>query len=248
MSPSISPAHQVQFGPDLFWLRLWQGDALEVLRQVPSNSVHCWMTSPPYWRLRDYGWEGQLGHERTLREHIAQLVLYFRELRRTLHPSGALYVNYGDTYAQGGKSATSQELASNAARTNGKAYATSAFAGYTGQNRAAGTTGEFARKQLLMIPHRLAMALQDDGWWVRADIVWSKPNPLPESTSDRPSKGITQRQLAHELGIDHTIVCHIETARKHVTREMAADIGELFDEPQTAMAAAGYIPFVGWKP
>lgn len=188
MSPSISPAHQVQFGPDLFWLRLWQGDALEVLRQVPSNSVHCWMTSPPYWRLRDYGWEGQLGHERTLREHIAQLVLYFRELRRTLHPSGALYVNYGDTYAQGGKSATSQELASNAARTNGKAYATSAFAGYTGQNRAAGTTGEFARKQLLMIPHRLAMALQDDGWWVRADIVWSKPNPLPESTSDRPSK------------------------------------------------------------
>lgn len=61
-------------------------------------------------------------------------------------------------------------------------------------------------------------------------------------------KGITQRQLAHELGIDHTIVCHIETARKHVTREMAADIGELFDEPQTAMAAAGYIPFVGWKP
>lgn len=170
-------------------LQVWQGDWLELLREVPDNQVHCWMTSPPYWRLRDYGWQGQLGHERTLTEHIHQLVLGFRELRRTLHPTGTLYVNYGDAYAQHGSPASANELHGQSQRSSRRGYHTSAFAGYSGHNRAAGTAGEeFRVKQLMMIPHRLAMALQADGWWVRADLVWSKANPLPESVGDRPSK------------------------------------------------------------
>lgn len=183
------PTHQVDFGPDLFWLQLWQGDAYDVLRTVPSNSVHCWMTSPPYWRLRDYGWEGQLGHEKTLRDHIRALVRVFRELRRTLHPTGTLYVNYGDAYAQHGKAATESELFGHETRSIRRGYNTQAFSGYKGYNRAAGTAGEeFARKQLMMIPSRLAIAMQEDGWWVRALVKWSKPNALPESVRDRPSK------------------------------------------------------------
>lgn len=187
--PFATAAHQVAYDDRLFWLQIWLGDALEHLAHLPSNSVHCWMTSPPYFRLRDYGWSGQLGHEKTLQEHIANLVRYFRELRRTLHPSGTLCLNYGDAYAQHGRPASEKELLGHETRTIRRGYNTTAFAGYAGYNRAHGTAGdEFKRKQLMMIPHRLAIALQDDGWWVRADNVWSKPNGLPESVPDRPSK------------------------------------------------------------
>lgn len=127
------------------------GDVREQLRKLPDDSVHCIVTSPPYWGLRDYGVDGQIGLETSPAEFIATMVDVFRELRRVLRPDGTCWMNMGDSYA-------------------------------------GSATPQFKQKDLVMMPHRLAIALQDDGWWVRQDNVWSKPNPMPESVRDRCTK------------------------------------------------------------
>jgi len=150
-------------------------DVIEGLRRLPDASVHCVVTSPPYLWQRDYGIDGQIGLEATPGEFIAKLVKVFGEIRRVLRLDGTLWVNLGDTYANdtkwGGKS--------------GNKNADSAAGGYQGQ-RTKRRTG-LPPKSLMMIPARFAIAMQDDGWILRSEIIWHNPTKKPESVRDRPS-------------------------------------------------------------
>jgi DNA modification methylase len=152
------------------------GDCLDVLRRMRSGTVHCCVTSPPYFGLRDYGVAGQIGLERTPEAYVARLVEVFREVRRVLRDDGTLWLNLGDSYASsgviGGQGRTG--IFANSKLDNKKGRAPS---------------GGLASKQLLGIPWRVAFALQADGWYLRSDIIWHKPNPMPESVRDRPTKG-----------------------------------------------------------
>ena len=154
--------------------RIVCGDCREALRGMESESAHCCVTSPPYWGLRDYGVAGQLGLERTPEEYVARMVEVFREVRRVLRNDGTLWLNLGDSYANdrkwGGKS--------------GEKNRTSDLGGYPRHKMATGLKG----KDLVGVPWRVAFALQADGWYLRSDIIWSKPNPMPESVTDRPTK------------------------------------------------------------
>lgn len=152
---------------------LLQGDCIQQLRTIQDGSIHCCVTSPPYWGLRDYGVDGQLGTEPTPEEYVAKMVEVFREVKRVLRKDGTLWLNIGDSYggARGNISpAPDNKHNHDEADTPGAAKR--------------GTL----RKQLLGIPWRLAFALQADGWWLRSDIIWAKPNPMPESVTDRPTK------------------------------------------------------------
>jgi site-specific DNA-methyltransferase (cytosine-N4-specific) len=156
------------------------GDALEQLRALPSDSVQVCVTSPPYWGLRDYGVEGQIGLEPTRAEYVHRLVEVFREVRRVLRPDGTAWVVLGDTYASdawgGGRGATST--------INGGGQQRAARAA---QLQLKSRLDGLKPKDKLGIPWRVAFALQDDGWWLRSDVVWAKPNPMPESVLDRPT-------------------------------------------------------------
>lgn len=158
------------------------GDVFARLAELPDDSVDVVVTSPPYWGLRDYGVDGQIGLEATLGEHLDVMVRLFREIRRVLKPSGTLWLNYGDCYATApnGRSAADTKAAGTDDRTfRDKPFSTVGPIG-------AGA-GHLKPKDLCMIPNRLAIALQDDGWWVRSEIIWHKPNPMPESAKDRPT-------------------------------------------------------------
>jgi DNA modification methylase len=158
-------------------IELRSGDCRDVLATLPANSVQCVVTSPPYYGLRDYGCAGQIGLEPTPDAYLATMVAVFREVRRVLRPDGTCWVNMGDSYnTYPGNRGSSKSLS---AATNGAIP--SAPKGY------GLTTTTLANKQLLMMPARLALALQADGWWLRSAIVWAKPNPMPESVSDRPT-------------------------------------------------------------
>lgn len=157
-------------------VRIINADVIDGLRQLPDESVHCVVTSPPYWGLRDYGVDGQIGLEPTLDAHIARMVEVFREVRRVMRKEATLWLNYGDCYATSpnGRSAADTKAAGNDDRTfRDKPFST--------------IGGVLKAKDLCMIPNRLAIALQEDGWWVRSEIVWGKPNPMPESIHDRPA-------------------------------------------------------------
>ena len=209
-----------------------QGDALAMLRTLPDESVHCCVTSPPYFGLRDYGtaeWRGgdadcdhkpgndsrvgrtglqsgtktaghkgegfgatcgkcgavrvdnQIGLEPTPEEYVMRLVDVFREFRRVLRDDGVLWVNIGDSYANGGMGRWDDETMPRPKGGHGDA----AEPGYY-QNR--NTPPGLKPKNLIGIPWRLAFALQADGWWLRSDVIWHKPNPMPESVTDRPTK------------------------------------------------------------
>lgn len=160
------------------------GDALERLRELPDESVQTCVTSPPYWGLRDYGVEGQIGLEPTSGEFLARLVAVFREVRRVLRPDGTCWVNLGDTYASSGWGGGVGENST----INGTSQHAARAAREKLKNRVVGVKA----KDNLGIPWRVAFALQDDGWWLRSDIVWHKPNPMPESVRDRPT-------VAHEF-------------------------------------------------
>ena len=151
------------------------GDALAVLRDMPDASVHCVITSPPYWGLRAYGGDpGMIGLEPTFAEHIENLLAVFREVRRVLRKDGTLWLNYGDAY-WGGKGQSNFAYA--ASHTDRKTLQRSHHhvAGEMGQTRPTdGKHDIFKPKDLMMMPARVAMALQDDGWWLRADICWHK--------------------------------------------------------------------------
>jgi DNA modification methylase len=155
-------------------VRIIEGDCREMLATLPAESVHCCVTSPPYFGLRDYGVAGQIGLEPSPDEFIAALVVVFREVRRVLRSDGTLWLNLGDSYTTG---------ASTAARSSDPKAVGDVAAGV----RRIGTPAGLKPKDLLMIPARVALALQADGWWLRSDIIWHKPNPMPESVTDRPT-------------------------------------------------------------
>ncbi|MCC6735369.1 MAG: site-specific DNA-methyltransferase [Bauldia sp.] len=149
-----------------------QADALSALRQLPDSSVQCIVTSPPYWGLRDYNIPGQIGHEPTLPAFIERLRAVFAEARRVLRDDGVLWLNIGDGYTSGNRGWRAPDK-KNRARAM--------------ETRPATPAG-LKPKDLLGIPWRLAFALQDDGWYLRADIIWNKPNAMPESVQDRPTR------------------------------------------------------------
>lgn len=156
---------------------LHHGNAIEVLRTLPESSVQCVVTSPPYWRMRDYQCKGQLGLEPTIDEYLANQVAVFREVRRVLRGDGCLWLNIGDRYSSGGRGGYAGDLAPRAQHYSRKAGIIG-----TWQSPPQG----FKDKELLGLPWRLAIALQADGWWLRSDCIWHKPNAKPESAKDRP--------------------------------------------------------------
>jgi len=161
--------------------RILQGDILGLLPGLPEGSVNCVVTSPPYWRLRDYGIEGQLGLENTPEEYIEKMVQVFRELRRVLRKDGTAWLNLGDSYSGNPR----RDEGFNE-RWHGKHSSANKQAGIDRIRPRRRTT--LKPKNLVGIPWRVAFALQADGWWLRSDIIWSKPNPMPESVTDRPTK------------------------------------------------------------
>lgn len=165
----MTPSHQMLVG-----------DCIDMMRTLPDQSVQCCVTSPPYFGLRDYGVDGQIGLEQTPAEFIGRLVEVFREVRRVLRDDGTAWVNMGDSYASkpngpvglGGHSVDTPHVAVRTANAR----------------RSSQIPEGFKHKDLMGMPWRLAFALQDDGWYLRQDIIWHKPNPMPESTRDRCTK------------------------------------------------------------
>lgn len=161
-------------------LTVLTGDCREVLKQLDNQSVQCCVTSPPYFGLRDYGNSGQIGLEKSPEKYVAQLVAVFREVWRVLRDDGTLWLNLGDSYAgyHGNKNSAVPTSA-----TNGWTNGTNENLRATTANR-----GGLKPKDLIGIPWRVAFAFQADGWYLRSDIIWHKPNPMPESVTDRPTR------------------------------------------------------------
>lgn len=180
------------------------GDWVAMPRTLPDESVQCVVTSPPYWGLRDYGVAGQLGLERAPQEYVEKLVAGFREVRRVLRKDGTCWVNLGDSFAGSGKGGNPGANGREKQRTNEGSQTVRGRRTdliYTGPERGGNTSwstrdvsktcpavGGLKTKDLVGIPWRVAFALQEDGWWLRSDIIWAKPNPMPESVRDRPTK------------------------------------------------------------
>lgn len=152
------------------------GDARETLKTLESGSVQCCVTSPPYYSLRDYGVDGQIGLEPTPDAYVASLVDVFRELKRVLADDGVFWLNIGDSYSSGNRKTQCDPsgFTGQPSKTSGGAMRVPPIAG-------------IKPKDLLMIPARLALALQADGWYLRSHCIWAKPNPMPESVRDRPT-------------------------------------------------------------
>jgi len=180
------------------------GDCIESMRSMPESSVQCCVTSPPYWGLRDYGHDGQIGLEETPDAYVERMVEVFREVRRVLRDDGTLWLNLGDSYAAQ-RSGTAMPAETLAGGSGGQAVGGRGNRGrgdvepdaVDGRARREAGTGPSHRdaaaiglkhKDLVGIPWRVAFALQADGWWLRQDIIWHKPNPMPESVTDRCTK------------------------------------------------------------
>ncbi len=149
------------------------GDALTILKTLPDQMVNCCVTSPPYWGLRDYNIKGQLGLEPTVEEYITKIVEVFQEVKRVLQNNGTLWLNLGDSYTAG-KPRTEEVCTNGGMR----------WANAQSKIRAP----DLKPKNLVGIPWRVAFALQAEDWYLRSDIIWAKPNPMPESVTDRPTK------------------------------------------------------------
>jgi site-specific DNA-methyltransferase (adenine-specific) len=166
------------------------GDCRETLKTLPDGSVNCCVTSPPYFGLRDYGHDGQIGLEQTPADFVEQLVSVFREVKRALRDDGTLWLNLGDSYAaqRGGTHQPAETLAGgkNGKTEQGANVNRDRHDGYN-PTRFASRIG-LKHKDLIGIPWRVAFALQADGWYLRQDIIWHKPNPMPESVTDRCTK------------------------------------------------------------
>jgi len=161
-----------------------RGDVREMLGQLADCSIQACVTSPPYWGLRDYGHDGQIGLEQTPDEYVAAMVAVFREVRRVLKDDGVLWLNLGDSYNGSGKGA----CADGVVRLTDKSKKQKTSNG-THQGTFTKTIIDGLKpKDLVGIPWRVAFALQADGWWLRQDIIWHKPNPMPESVTDRCTK------------------------------------------------------------
>jgi DNA modification methylase len=184
-------------------VRILKGDCREMLRTLPDESVHCVVTSPPYFGLRDYGVAGQIGLEATPDAFVSELVAVFSELRRVLRKDGTAWLNLGDSYAGGGTIGRNDTGPEALARRAEK-YGTG-----TGAGSAIGAQGSrppvigLKAKDLIGVPWRVAFALRAEGWYLRQDIIWSKPNPMPESIKDRCTKAHEYLFLLSKSGRYH---------------------------------------------
>jgi DNA modification methylase len=163
---------------------LFNEDCLNFMRTLPDQSVNCGVTSPPYWGLRDYGETGQLGLEKTPEEYVEKLASVFREFKRVLRDDGTLWLNLGDSYARAGGWANNNGL-DGVKRSECKRAISNIP---NGQGQSQKLAPGLKPKDLVGIPWRVAFALQADGWYLRQDIIWHKPNPMPESVTDRCTK------------------------------------------------------------
>lgn len=214
-------------------VRIIIGDVREQLPLLAADSFDCIVTSPPYFGLRDYGVAGQIGLEPSLSEYLDEMVAVCRELRRVLKPDGTFWLNIGDSYANDTKWGGA---------TGGKV--TKANHGSTGIGRKKVTTGLKA-KDLCMVPSRLAIRLQEDGWYVRSEIIWHKPNPMPESVTDRPTSAHEKIFLLTKSGryyFDGSAIAEQSCSLGRPQREKAealAKAGGLTDEHLAAIRAVG---------
>lgn len=200
-------------------IKILIGDVFEQLALLPDESVHCVVTSPPYWGLRDYGVDGQIGMEPTLAEHLDVMVRVFREVRRVLRKDGTCWINYGDCYATSpnGRSAADTKAAGNDDRTfRDKPFST--------------IQGNMKPKDLCMAPNRLAIALQDDGWYVRSEIIWHKSNPMPESIKDRPATShekvwLLSRSPKYFYDADAVRVQSTESTQQRLSQDIDNQVG-----------------------
>lgn len=163
--------------------RVLIGDCVASMRGLPDQSAHTCVTSPPYFGLRDYGMDGQIGLEDTPEAFVARLVEVFREVRRVLRDDGTLWLNLGDSYAGGNGAGKWRE---GSARADGNVRGDGE--GSRRNRNGNGSVEGVKPKDLIGIPWRVAFALQADGWYLRQDIIWHKPNPMPESVTDRCTK------------------------------------------------------------
>jgi DNA modification methylase len=198
-------------------VQIINADVLEGLRGLPDESVHCCVTSPPYWGLRDYGVAGQIGQEPTFGEFLEKMVLVFEEVRRVLRRDGVCFVNMGDSYAsqpsfgRGGGSTLGGRKQGNE--------------GGVSVNRA---QSGFKAKDLIGQPWRLAFALQDAGWWLRGDYIWHKPNPMPESAQDRCTKS-------------HEYVFHLAKSERYFWNGEAIRTERTSDEDANGFRGGSYV-------
>lgn len=155
-------------------IKIMVGDCVSTMKKIDSGSIHCCITSPPYFGLRDYGHDAQIGLEKTPEEFVSKLVDVFREVKRVLRDDGTLWLNIGDSYNGSGGQGTKPNIMSKEAA--------------QGRGGKAIKVDGIKHKDLIGIPWMLAFALRSDGWYLRQDIIWNKPNPMPESVQDRCTK------------------------------------------------------------
>ena len=161
------------------------GDIRTTLASIADKSVQTCITSPPYWGLRDYGNDGQIGLEQSPEEYVAELVAVFREVKRCLKDDGTLWLNLGDSYTPSGNGSTKKGFNE---RYRGKESIQDKQGADEGHLDRSNFSVDTKPKDLVGIPWRVAFALQADGWYLRQDIIWAKPNPMPESVTDRCTK------------------------------------------------------------
>lgn len=176
----VKPFHQEPAGV------IYCADALELLRHIPDESVQCCVTSPPYWGLRDYGIAGQLGLEKTPEEYVEKMVQVFHEVRRVLRKDGTLWLNLGDSYMGSWGNNGSREGGQR--QVNSVRYERHAWDDNIQRPPMSHKMPGLKEKNLAGIPWRVAFGLQADGWYLRQDIIWHNPNPMPESVRDRCTK------------------------------------------------------------
>lgn len=163
--------------------KIYNSDCSEFLKQLPDNFIDCCVTSPPYYGLRDYGVDGQIGLEETPELYVAKMVEIFREVRRVLKDDGTLWLNLGDSYWGGGwRGSELNENSGNIQKGHKGTHCGATMPNLKGNN------GIYKPKDLIGIPWMVAFALRADGWYLRQDIIWHKPNPMPESVTDRCTK------------------------------------------------------------
>jgi DNA modification methylase len=158
-------------------IRIINADVIDGLRSLPEKSVHCVVTSPPYWGLRDYGVEGQIGLEPTPEEYLEKMMQVFREVHRVLRDDGTLWLNIGDSYANAQPRGRMEDQGDLSTGDHGELIPKRDWSCWN-----------LKQKDLVGMCWRVAFALQAEGWYLRSDIVWAKPNPMPESITDRPTR------------------------------------------------------------
>ena len=207
-----------------------QGDALTRLKELSSEAVDCCITSPPYYGLRDYGVEGQIGLEESPEAYVSKLVEVFREVRRVLKKEGTLWLNIGDSYASNWP-CNRRNVIGTGSLPNGKREARPPRMGYGLKD-----------KDLIGIPWMVAFALRADGWYLRSDIIWHKPNCMPESVTDRPTKAheyIFLLSKSQKYYYDNEAIKESQSGTIHKARTFGAkkqigtkrnDIGRTFED------------------